>query len=156
MALPPPQAPTDPTTAAARRRPWLTVLAAVVGIGAGLLIGVVAFGGSDDDDAAVPEGGAADAAAGCQLLANVDGDVPGPGDDARDDEEWSFDGPNVWRLQGASGAFTAAANADRAYRSLGEDGERLWQSYNRFDIDEVNDLLDDLRDACADLGADEG
>jgi hypothetical protein len=65
-------------------------------------------------------------------------------------------GPNLWRLQGASGAFAAAATAGGEYRALEDDGATLYRSIQQFAIDEANDALDDLRDWCADhdLGGD--
>jgi hypothetical protein len=124
------------------------VIAAGVALGVGVVVGALAFGG--DDAADVPEGAAADAAAGCQLLRGLPESIPDPRDDDDDDGLWSFDGPMVWRLQGASGAFSAAGRDGREYRSLADDGEVLYRAVQQLAVEDANEALDDLRDWCAD------
>lgn len=127
----------------------IAVITGVVGVAAGLLIGLVAFG-DDDDEPARPEGAAADAAAGCALLAGLPDEVP----ERLDTDKWSIDGPYIWRLQGASGAFAAAAAESREYRALEENGRALYEGLRVFDLDRTNEALTDLRDWCdeRDLG----
>ncbi len=127
----------------------LILIAAVVGLLAGVVVGAVAFGGDDAADA--PEGAAADAAAGCQLIGELPGSIPDPREsDDEDDEFWSLEGPGAWRLQGASGAFSAAATAGGEYRSLGDDGQALYRAVQQLAVDDANDALDNLNDWCAD------
>ena len=146
MSFPPPPAvapaahPTRP-----RRGRVVAAVGAVVALGVGVAVGALAFGG--DDAADPPEGAAADAAAGCQLLRGLPTSIPDPRDD---DDVWSIDEPMVWRLQGASGAFSAAGREGGEYRSLADDGEVLYRAVQQLAVEEANDALDDLRDWCAD------
>lgn len=151
MNLPPPQSSTSPApqpvaaTAPSGSRPrWiLPGVFAVAGIGVGVLIGAVAFGDRDDGGGAELTGGAADAAAGCQLLAQVPDEID------FEDDAWGVEGPYLWRVEGVGAAFTAAANEDREFRGVGEDAARIRQAYQRFDVDEANEALADVRDWCA-------
>lgn len=150
MALPPPQRPAPPSPSAVdatggRARWVVPAVLTVVGIGIGVLIGALAFGGDDGGDDLT--GGAADAAAGCQLLAGLPDEIP-----EETDDDWSLDGPYIWRLQAVGGAFAAAGAEDREYRSPGEDAETVWRAFQSFNLDEANDALADLHDWCADNG----
>lgn len=120
----------------------------MVALGVGVVVGALAFGGDDAADA--PEGAAADAAAGCQLLGGLPGSIPAPREADDDDGVWTPDGPGVGRLQGASGAFSAAATAGGEYRSLADDGQALYRAMQTLEVEEANEALDDLRDWCAD------
>jgi hypothetical protein len=148
MSLPPPHATSEPPRSSTTPpgRTVVTVIVVVVALVAGLAIGALAFGGDDAADS--PEGAAADAAAGCQLLRGLPDSIPDQRDD--DDDFWTLDGPGLWRLQGASGAFSAAATDGGEYRALADDGEVLYRAVQQFAIDDANDALDDLRDWCAD------
>lgn len=152
MDLPPPPSSTSPapppaaaTAPSVSRSRWiLPGVFAVAGIGVGVLIGGLAFGGRDDGGGAELTGGAADADAGCRLLAQVPDEID------FEDDGWGVEGPNLWRVEAVSAAFTAAANEDREFRGVGEDAGRVRQAYQRFDVDEANDALADVRDWCAD------
>jgi hypothetical protein len=126
----------------------LTVIAAAVALVAGVVLGAVVFGG--DDEVSAPDSASADAAAGCQLLSGLPDSIPEAGEADEDDEFWTLEGPGTWRLQGASGAFSAAATAGGEYRSLGEDGEALYRAVQQLAVEDANEALDDLRGWCAD------
>lgn len=118
----------------------MSVLGALAGLIVGAGLGALAFGG--EDDPAPPEGAAADVAAGCSLIARVPDYVDtGDGSDG-----WSFEGSYLHRVGAAGEAFQAAGNADAGYRDLAEAGARLTEAYRRFDFDEFNRTLDELRE----------
>jgi hypothetical protein len=122
-------------------------LAAALALAVGVLAGWLLFDGEDPDSATPLEGGAADAAAGCQLLGGLPEEID------LEDDRWRIEGPWVWRLEAASAAFSAAARADDAYAGLEDDAAMMRRGYQQFEIGAASEALDDLRDECADLAA---
>lgn len=119
-----------------RRLLPVPVVAALVAVGAGC--GGDAAAGLDEVDL-----DARDTCSAVNRLPEAYDDLPAdlPG----------FDDPEFWRIQAVQALAQGAAAGDPTYRRLGEAGEALGRTVQRFDGDAINDALAELHAACADL-----
>ncbi|GAA1801691.1 hypothetical protein GCM10009771_00350 [Nesterenkonia flava] len=118
------------------------VVALLLGLGGGLLLGLALFSPSE------PEGRAeAHIQTGCQLVERMDDDDYLPF--SRDVLERVED-PLLWEMTAAAMLFVAAGTADENYNHLQEAGMSLQIGMNTFRDEDVNDALDVLVRECRD------
>ncbi|MDF9716311.1 hypothetical protein INN71_15155 [Nocardioides sp. ChNu-153] len=119
--------------------PLFALATALVGVGAGIAIGLLIEGGGSDDR------GERNASTGCGLLVDIDRDEPLTEDSAMDD-------PAFWELSAMAPLASAAGTADDEYADLAEAAQVIGRSLQTYDTDALSGALDDVADECEALG----
>ncbi|MFW6775956.1 hypothetical protein ACOACO_16850 [Nocardioides sp. CPCC 205120] len=129
----------QPPHSPARHRlawPVLALVAALVGVGAGIAIGLLVAGdgyGGDRDER--------NAAMACSLLADIDREDPF-------DDDAPMEDPTTWEISAIASLANAAATDGRRYRSLAEAADLAWRHLQTRNIEELPTALDDVADEC--------